>query len=72
MRVLMWLHTTPAMVYLLSIISDFDRPRVLRAVLVDVAMLSAGITAHLGISVQISGVWGCVGGCVSGGGMWRA
>ena len=58
MRMLMWLHTTPAMVYLLSIISDFDRGRILRAVLVDIAMISLGITAHLGISVPISGVGG--------------
>ncbi len=28
MRILMWLHTTPAMVYLLSIISDYGQRRV--------------------------------------------
>jgi len=28
MRMLMWLHTTPAMLYLLSLISDFDKKRV--------------------------------------------
>ena len=27
LRVVMWLFTTPAMVYLLSIISDFSRPK---------------------------------------------
>ena len=55
MRILMWLHTTPAMVYLLSIISDFDRKRILKAVLTDILMITLGLSAHLSTSFLIAG-----------------
>ena len=39
----------------LSIISDFDRKRILKAVLVDILMIVCGIAGHLGISIIFSG-----------------
>ncbi|GAX76579.1 hypothetical protein CEUSTIGMA_g4025.t1 [Chlamydomonas eustigma] len=56
MRVLMWLHTTPAMIYLLSIISDFSHQRVLRAIMVDILMLTLGIFAHTAICALMAAV----------------
>ena len=38
-----------------SIISDFDRKRILKAVLVDVLMIVCGIAGHLGTHVAFSG-----------------
>ncbi|MEW5298365.1 MAG: hypothetical protein WDW36_001497 [Sanguina aurantia] len=54
LRTVMWLHTTPAMVYLLSIISDFSQKQVFHAVIADVAMLSLGILGHLVTSLTLS------------------
>ncbi|GAX76781.1 hypothetical protein CEUSTIGMA_g4227.t1 [Chlamydomonas eustigma] len=54
MRFLMWLHTTPAMVYLLSILSDFDRQRVLYAIMADVLMLAFGLGAQLAPNVPFA------------------
>ncbi|KXZ54193.1 hypothetical protein GPECTOR_5g288 [Gonium pectorale] len=47
LRTVMWLLTTPAMVYLLSIISDFSRIKVYVVMLADVLMIAFGILAFL-------------------------
>ncbi|KAG2434989.1 hypothetical protein HYH02_011988 [Chlamydomonas schloesseri] len=47
LRTVMWLLTTPAMVYLLSIISDFSRLKVYSVMLADVLMITFGILAFL-------------------------
>ena len=39
----------------LSIISDFDRKRILKAVLVDILMIVCGIAGHLSSYVAFSG-----------------
>ncbi|KAG1675574.1 hypothetical protein FOA52_014162 [Chlamydomonas sp. UWO 241] len=53
-RVYMWLLTTPAMVYLLSIISDFRWQRVQLVMLADVTMLVFGIAADLAPSLPVA------------------
>ncbi|GLI62437.1 hypothetical protein VaNZ11_005058 [Volvox africanus] len=54
LRTVMWLLTTPAMVYLLSIISDFSRIKVYSVMLADVLMISFGILAFLAFNKYLS------------------
>ncbi|GLC56046.1 hypothetical protein PLESTB_001058700 [Pleodorina starrii] len=54
LRTVMWLLTTPAMVYLLSIISDFSRIKVYAVMLADVLMISFGILAFLAFNKYLS------------------
>jgi signal transduction histidine kinase/CheY-like chemotaxis protein len=43
MRYIMWSHTTPAMVYALSMLSEFDLKRILIAITADVVMILAAV-----------------------------
>ncbi|KAG2482178.1 hypothetical protein HYH03_018877 [Edaphochlamys debaryana] len=54
LRTVMWLLTTPVMVYLLSIISDFSRLKVYSVMLADVLMIAFGILAFLAYNKFIS------------------
>ncbi|PNW86121.1 hypothetical protein CHLRE_02g074150v5 [Chlamydomonas reinhardtii] len=54
LRTVMWLLTTPAMVYLLSIISDFSRLKVYSVMLADVLMITFGILAFLAYNKVMS------------------
>lgn len=51
LRMVMWLLTTPAMVYLLSIMSDFSMSRVYTVMLVDGLMVACGIVMHASSNV---------------------
>ncbi len=63
-RVAYRLHTTPAMVYLLSIISDFPRDDVFLYMGVDVCMLVSGMFAQVTDSRAASVVaYACVFAC---------
>jgi bacteriorhodopsin len=57
-RVNMWLWTTPAMVYLLSIISDFTWKRVQLAMLADFAMISCLVIGSLQTNIFAGGEFG--------------
>ena len=46
-RYVMWLHATPAMLYALSMMSDFSAPRVGRVIAVDVIMIVTVIPGEL-------------------------
>lgn len=61
MRYIMWLHATPAMLYALSMMSDFSAQRVARLIAVDVVMIVTVIPGEL-----VPGVCGCGVGCVCG------
>lgn len=47
MRYLMWAHATPAMIYALSMISDFDGQRVHRVIWIDIIMILTAIPGEL-------------------------
>jgi len=55
-RMVMWLWTTPAMVYLLSIISDYTRTQVYMALGCDVLMILTGMAGTLMQDRLLSGV----------------
>lgn len=46
-RLVMWLHTTPVMVYLLSMLSNFTRKQVLTTMAVDIIMIGSGIIGQV-------------------------
>ncbi|GFR47594.1 hypothetical protein Agub_g9328 [Astrephomene gubernaculifera] len=54
LRIIMWLLTTPVMVYLLSIISDFSRVKVYTVMLADALMISFGILGFLSHTVYLA------------------
>eukprot|EP00798_Chlamydomonas_sp_ICE-L_P011407 gene11407-12110_t len=54
MRLIMYLHVTPAMVYLLSCVSDFSRPKVFLAMSADVAMIGFSILGEVCMSKAVS------------------
>ena len=47
LRYIMWGHATPAMLYTLSLISDFDAHRLTRVILVDIFMIATAIPGEL-------------------------
>jgi len=47
MRYVMWGHATPAMLFALSMISDFDSDRLTRTILIDIAMIATAIPGDL-------------------------
>lgn len=54
LRYVMWAHTTPAMVYLLSLLSDFSRRQVIIALFADVAMMVTGLLGSVLTSAPVS------------------
>eukprot|EP00798_Chlamydomonas_sp_ICE-L_P002518 gene2518-5470_t len=59
-RLVMYLHTTPAMVYLLSIVSDFNRTRIFRVLGADIGMLAFYILAEVCMSKPLSVLFYCI------------
>ena len=47
LRYVMWLHATPAMLYTLSMISDFKPDRVARTVAVDLVMIATAVPGEM-------------------------